>query len=153
MPAPCRFESSVVIAASAEALFEFHQNPENLVKISAPWPRIVVEDSQPIARVGETFRVRIAFPLFPLGWKGRWLEVEEGRALVDTAEDSPFQHFRHEHRFEPCEGGTRLMDRLEFRLGGGFFSRVLETMALRVVLPLAFRDRQRRTRAWFARSS
>lgn len=47
------------------------------------------------------------------------VEYVPDRLFVDRMLTGPFRHFRHTHRFEPSQKGTRVTDTVEFSLGMG----------------------------------
>jgi|SRR5947209_20487950 len=49
--------------------------------------------------------------------------------FVDQMVRGPFTAFRHEHRFEPEAGGTRMTDVIDFRMGRGPFGLVADPVA------------------------
>ncbi len=143
------FETEVFLPAPPSAVFAFHQNPHNIPQIAGRFPRLSILEAEPVARVGETFSLRLDLGFFSMRWIGRWTQVEPDRLLVDTAELSPFEQFEHEHGFLAVDGGTRMVDRVQFSLGSAWLDHAAEAAALVAVLPAIFRDRQRRTAAWF----
>ena len=50
--------------------------------------------------------------------------------FVDEQRKGPFKSFRHEHRFEPVEHGTRLLDHVEFEAPLGVLGRTAERLVL-----------------------
>ncbi len=144
---PLVFERSIWLPASPEAVFEFHSNPRNMLKIMPQPERIEILQSAEEAASGGKFEIRIRLPLFTLNWEGVWEVVESPHLLVDGALRSPFRFWRHEHRFDPEKGGTRMTDRVEFlpHWVPGF----LAVLAVPVVLVPMFRSRHHSTLAWF----
>ena len=57
-------------------------------------------------------------------------EWDRPRRFVDEQERGPFKSFRHEHSFEPVDGGTRLLDRVEFAAPLGVLGRIAERLVL-----------------------
>lgn len=141
------FEKSVFLPASPEAVFEFHNNPHNMLKIMPDLGMIRVKNAMETARVGETFEIEVGFFLFTLRWKGVWQEVTSPTLLADGVVQGPMRHFRHEHRFSPENGGTRMTDHLEL------VPKLLPKSLTRILLPpflsLMFAFRHRATKNWF----
>ena len=46
------------------------------------------------------------------------------------ATQGPFRSFRHEHRFQPVDGGTTLLDHVEFEAPFGLLGRAVERLVL-----------------------
>jgi ligand-binding SRPBCC domain-containing protein len=144
------FTRSCLIPAPPEALFRFHENPHNLRAISPPSTRILALEAATVARPGDRFTVKVRQGPLTLEWVGQWAVAEPPHRLVDTGVRCPFAVWRHEHVFEPAEeGGSRLTDRVEFRLPwfrggvpGDFF-------ALHFVFPRMFAARHAATRRYF----
>jgi hypothetical protein len=57
-------------------------------------------------------------------------EWDRPRRFVDEQRKGPFRSFRHEHRFEPVEHGTQLIDYVEFEAPFGMLGRVVERVVL-----------------------
>ncbi len=149
---PVRFEYSSLLAASVEEAYRFHENPENMRLITPASLRILRIACHPAARVGETFRVEASRFGVPIRWTGRWDVVEPGRRLVDSAPESPFAYWRHEHLFSPEDGRCRLTDRLEFQLRGGAVGHLVSRFLPLLVFRPMFRERHAATRDWFKRA-
>ena len=66
----------------------------------------------------------------PFTMTSRITELERPSRFVDSQVRGPFQRFRHEHRFEVVDGGTRLFDRVEFDARCGPIGRVVERLLL-----------------------
>src|SRR5436190_2967426 len=57
-------------------------------------------------------------------------EWDRPRRFVDEQLKGAFKSFRHEHRFEPVERGTRVSDHVEFEAPFGMLGRVVERVVL-----------------------
>jgi ligand-binding SRPBCC domain-containing protein len=147
------FERSVLVPASVEELFRFHENPENIVKIAPASLRVESVDCERTARVGGIFRIRASQFGLPIRWTGMWERVDSPRALVDTAIHSPFAFWRHSHLFEPEGDGCRMTDRVEFLLKGGWAGGVVSRFVMPFVFAGIFRARHAATVRWFSKSS
>ncbi|MCX7869695.1 MAG: SRPBCC family protein, partial [Terrimicrobiaceae bacterium] len=147
MSRPLVFEASTPLAAPAERVFDFHQNPRNLILVAPRSLRVMSIEAEPVARPGATFRIRASQFGIPLDWTGLWEIVEPPVLLVDSAPRCPFPGWRHEHHFLPSERGCVLTDRVSFEPPGG----VVGHAAFRIFLAAMFQARHRATRALFAR--
>lgn len=135
------FQHSSIIPASAGELFRFHENPANLRAISPPGLKILEISAAPRARCGDEFRVAVQQGPVTLRWTGRWENVEEPNRLVDSGVRCPFRHWRHEHLFAPTDGGSRLTDRLEFRLPWFLGGPIGDLIVRLIVFPALFAAR------------
>ena len=80
---------------------------------------------------------------FGIMWRmtSRITALEAPHRFVDEQVRGPFARFRHEHRFEPSAGGTRMVDEIEFRAPLGVLGVVAERLALARYLPRLIRER------------
>jgi len=140
---------STFVTATPESLYAFHQSPHNISSIAAPFPPIRVLAANHVARVGDTFELVIEFPVRPLKWLGKWLVTEEPSRLVDTVLAPPIPDFHHEHRFDPAQGGATMTDTISFSIGKIPGAALLAWSFQRVILPVVFADRHRKTRRHF----
>ena len=115
------FIQSEHIAAPVEEVFRFHERDDALALLSPPFPPVrVIERTGGIA---EGARVELLAGGF------RWVAVHSAyakdRYFVDEQVRGPFASWVHRHEFAPEGSGTRLTDRVEYRLKGG---RIVETL-------------------------
>lgn len=111
------FERSVILPASRQTVWDWHQRPAALERVTPPWEKVwpVAMDS-PLA-VGS--RAVLEMKLGPL--KRRWVaehdRVEPPELFRDQQISGPFRHWQHTHRFsEPSPETVRLSDEIEYRL-------------------------------------
>jgi ligand-binding SRPBCC domain-containing protein len=135
-------ERSVEIVAPVEEVFQFCVCPEGFQK---HFPCPVVWDEKP-AHFSPGARVTFRFRMWGLWfrWQAQVVAWEPNRLFVDEMRAGPYRSFRHTHRFEPTEGGTRYTDAVEFDTGwGSWINHSLGLWLLRSV----FRKRQTRLKA------
>ncbi len=143
---PFVFESSTPVTTTPEALYEFHENPENM-RLIAPSTLTVQEiDCERQARPGGIFRIRATQFGLPIRWTGQWEKAEAPGLLVDTALSSPFAIWRHSHIFSQYPQGALLTDRIEYLLKGGFAGWIVSRCILPLVFAGMFRSRHEATR-------
>lgn len=147
----CRFQKSVWLPATPSAVFAFHENPQNLREISPRSLRVRRISAESRARVGARFEIEATQFGLPIHWIGSWEQVVPDRLLVDVAERGPFPVFRHFHRFDSEDGGTRMTDTVEYALPLGWIGFVLGATGGWLALVVLFFARHRATRKWFAR--
>ncbi len=139
----------------AEA-WAFLNNPANLKELTPPELGIeLVSDLPGTMHDGLLVEYRVRLPL--LGWS-RWVSeikhVEPGRRFVDEQRRGPYRFWYHMHEVEPRpEGGSRLIDRLTYRLPGGPFGRLAHTLLVRRQLERIFAFRRQALAARWPSSS
>ena len=68
---------------------------------------------------------------------------------MDIAVRSPFKRWRHEHRFDPRDGGSTLTDTVEYELPFGPFGAIADRLFVRRDLEAMFAHRHRVTQERF----
>jgi ligand-binding SRPBCC domain-containing protein len=125
------FEKRTRIAAPPAVVFAFHERPDALSRLVPPW-----EHARILERTGGlTVGARVVMETYIGPVKQRMVAVhtayERGRMFQDTMIEGPFARWVHTHVMEPDgEGGTWLIDRIEYALpfgmlgqiGGGWFA-------------------------------
>lgn len=152
------YERSVVVDAPFEEVWAFYSSESGLEAITPDWLHLRVEsvegpDGDPdpdVLEAGSTIRSSIR--PFGVGPRQRWTSYivrrrrENGRALFrDEMIRGPFPRWVHTHRFEAVEDGTRVHDRVEYRLPGGPLGRLAGPFGAVGFEPM-FCYRHRRTR-------
>ncbi|MBL8173950.1 MAG: SRPBCC family protein [Bryobacterales bacterium] len=141
-----KFAATVWIDAPVERVWQFHEREDALELLSPPWakPRIVSRKG----RLATGSRIEMLLPAGP--FRVRWLalhvDCEERRHFTDEQISGPFRYWKHEHRFQQDNGGTRLTDAVEFRLPLSPFSDWLLAWAVKLQLRALFRYRHRITK-------
>lgn len=119
--------SDIVVAAPPASTFEFFGNAANLQRLTPPWLDFEIRTEMPVTmREGQEIEYRIGLYGVPLPWLTRIDVWEPGVRFVDRQVAGPYRWWRHEHRFEPAEGGgTRVVDHVEFKPRARWISRML----------------------------
>jgi ligand-binding SRPBCC domain-containing protein len=113
------FEAEVVLPCSVEGLFEFLLRPSNVEKISDPRLGLTFVQAPDVVVVGS----RIVFKVQGFGVvqtiEHEIMEVDRPSLIVEQQVKGPMRSWRHEHRLEPHDRGTRMFDRVTFEPPGG----------------------------------
>jgi ligand-binding SRPBCC domain-containing protein len=108
-----RFET--VVPVGIDEAFAFFSNAANLERLTPPWVNFRIRTAMPIEmREGALIDYHIAIYGMPLPWRTRIDVWEPGIRFVDRQVAGPYRWWRHEHRFEPVDEGTRVIDEVEF---------------------------------------
>jgi ligand-binding SRPBCC domain-containing protein len=125
-------DSEMIVPAPVDETFAFFAEAWNLERITPPWLNFTILTTGPIVmQVGAEIDYRIRLHGLPIPWRSRIDVWTEGSRFVDRQIVGPYRWWRHEHRFEPVTGGTRVIDRVEYVarvawLSDGFVRRDLE---------------------------
>jgi ligand-binding SRPBCC domain-containing protein len=147
------FHACTALAASAETMFEFHSDPQNLTKVMPPTLVLVSLKTDGPAREGRIIELHCRdWWILPMRWTCRWKTVQRPHLLVDEIVEGPFAHFVHEHRFEEQgPGGCIMHDRVSYQWGRSWWGKLVSETAVRLYLGLLFAYRHHRTRRWASR--
>jgi ligand-binding SRPBCC domain-containing protein len=115
-----RLECSIVVPYPIEDVFGFFADAMNLEAITPPFLRFAVLTPTPIVmRPGRLIDYRLWLHGLPLRWQSEITAWEAPYRFVDEQRRGPYRRWVHEHRFEPCAEGTRVIDRVRYEVPGG----------------------------------
>jgi ligand-binding SRPBCC domain-containing protein len=136
------FVRSVVIEASVERVFAFHEREDALQLLSPAFPPVRL-----IRRSGgiET-GARVVLHVLIFRWVALHTVYQKNRLFVDEQLSGPFARWIHRHEFESFGNRTRLTDRIEYELPGGRLINRLFSWTVVPGLARMFAHRHRVTR-------
>jgi ligand-binding SRPBCC domain-containing protein len=114
------FTAEQWLPVSRDELFPFFADAGNLKEITPPWLRFAILIPRSIEmRVGTLIDYRLRLHNFPLRWRSEITAWEPPKGFVDEQVHGPFRRWIHEHRFEPRDDGTLVIDRVRYAVPGG----------------------------------
>lgn len=114
-------------------VFQFFADPANLQALTPPWLHFQVLTPQPLPR-GENavFEYRLRVRGLSLRWRTLIEAYNEGSRFVDRQIVGPYALWHHTHLFEDLpDGGTRITDRVRYRVGWGILGRIATALLVR----------------------
>lgn len=164
------FERETRVATVFAEVWEFHSRISGLTALTPDWMGMEIEEVRgpdgerapeleaPDPGILEAgCEIDVSVRPFGVGPRQHWTsriterEESEGAALFrDEMVAGPFDRWVHSHSFYADDGGTRIRDRVEYRLPGGRVGRVVGPFAVVGFEPM-FRYRHRETRRRFGR--
>jgi ligand-binding SRPBCC domain-containing protein len=107
--------SEVVVPVPLDEAFAFFADAWNLERITPPWLNFRIRTRRPLAMgEGAVLDYRIVLHGLPIPWRTRIDVWEPGVRFVDRQVLGPYRWWRHEHTFDAVEGGTRVLDHVEY---------------------------------------
>jgi ligand-binding SRPBCC domain-containing protein len=104
-----------VVPLDLSETFAFFSDAGNLERLTPPWLNFKILTPRPIAMgKGTLIDYRIVLYGVPIPWQTRIDVWEPGVRFVDRQLAGPYLWWHHEHRFEAVDGGTRVIDHVEY---------------------------------------
>lgn len=125
-----RFVREAWIAAPRQRVFELSLRVDLHTGSMTRYRERVVGTPPERLDLGDTVTWRARHWGLPWTLSSRISACEPPARFVDEQVRGPFASFRHEHRFEERDGGTRMFDVVEFRAPGGALGRLVESLVL-----------------------
>lgn len=140
-------EHEAIVMCPIARVFDFFSEAENLETLTPPWLHFRIVTPQPVKmRQGATIAYRLRVRGIPV----RWLtEIELWRPpyeFVDVQVEGPYRLWHHTHRFEACNGGTRIVDTVRYTLPFGPIGRLAHRLQVSRDLAKIFEYREQRVR-------
>lgn len=136
------FHSEIQLPQPVREVFDWHDRPGALGRLLPPWDETEIVETHGTIRNGDGVTLRIRMGLLPVRWVSRHHGFVDGARFCDTQVQGPFARWEHEHRFEPLpDGGSRLVDEIQYRLPGGVLGRLFGGRFVRRKLQRVFRYR------------
>jgi ligand-binding SRPBCC domain-containing protein len=138
-------ERSLVVPRPRSEVFAFFADPRNLEAITPAFLRFSIIPPVPTSLdVGSRIDYRLFLFGIPFHWQTRIAAWVPGFRFVDVQDRGPYALWHHSHTFADVEGGTRVDDRVEYRLPLGALGAVAHPVMVRRTLARIFDHRQER---------
>ena len=145
---PFTLESSQWLPRPPEEIFPFYSDAFRLEELTPPMLRFHVVTPPPIVmRAGVEIDYRLRLRGLPMRWRSRITAWEPPHRFVDEQIKGPYRRWVHEHAFTPQDGGTLVVDKVEYDMLGG---RLADRLLVRRDLRRIFDYRQARLAEIFA---
>ncbi len=108
------------VAAPIDVVADLLSDVRQLDRLTPGWFVLAVDgDKRPMIRQGTEIEYRLVWRGIPRRWKSRIVEWRPPRLFTYQQAQGPFVYFEHEHLLLEIEGGTRVIDRVSYRVPGG----------------------------------
>lgn len=107
--------SETVVPVPLHQAFAFFSEAQNLERMTPPWLNFRIHTPLPIEmREGAMIDYVIDLYGVPIPWRTRIDAWEPGVRFVDRQVAGPYRWWHHEHSFEAIDGGTKVVDHVEY---------------------------------------
>jgi ligand-binding SRPBCC domain-containing protein len=104
-------------------VFPFFSDAGNLEALTPPWVHFHILTPRPIEmRVGTLIDYRLRIHGVPVRWRSEITVWEPPHRFVDEQRRGPYRLWRHEHVFEPRDGGTLCRDHVQYAVPFDFLT-------------------------------
>jgi ligand-binding SRPBCC domain-containing protein len=115
-----RLQSECLIPRSIEEVFAFFSDAGNLERLTPPWLNFNILTPLPIdMREGRLIDYKLRIRGVPIRWQSEITVWEPSYSFADESRRGPYKYWRHQHWFESCPGGTRVVDDVHYGVPGG----------------------------------
>lgn len=126
-----KFSHSFVVPADIDRVWDFYADIGHLKVITPPEIHLKVVRTTSGTKLQEGTEVWLEGKLgIKSAWHSRITEMKP-YVYVDEMLEGRFRIWKHTHAFERTNGGTRVIDEIEFELRYGLLGRILEGYAYR----------------------
>jgi len=139
-------EREIILATDPGTLWKFLSTPVNLNELTPPELHFqILSEVLDIMYNGLTILYEIRIPVFG---KRRWLteikHIEQGAYFVDEQRAGPYKLWYHQHRIEPLDKKTRMIDRVCYQLPFGIIGQLVHKFWIKNMLETIFAYRAAR---------
>lgn len=140
------FEKRSVFKTTLDKMNAFHQDRAALSKLTPPPIFIQLHNDGRTSLTAGDLDFTLWFGPLPIRWLARHEEMPGKAGFAEWQVNGPLKYWRHEHIFEPVEGGVALYDRVTLEHAPGFKGLMTRLMFDGLPLKFLFFYRHLRTR-------
>ena len=141
-----RISRSVIIAAPIDQVFHFHDNTDNLLKITPPHIKVAIE-SRGVPGLGYEVHLRVRqFGLLTMNWHVKITEYVSPTRMVDEQISGPFASWKQMRDLRVVDGGTELTDTVEYAVPFGPLGQLANWLVIQREIEGMFAYRQQATK-------
>jgi ligand-binding SRPBCC domain-containing protein len=117
VPRTYRLERRQFIPRPVVDVFPFFADAGNLETITPPSLKFRILTPQPVEiRAGAVIDYRLALLGIPFRWRTRIESFDPPHRFADVQEHGPYRLWHHTHEFRDHDGGTLMVDRVNYQL-------------------------------------
>ncbi len=141
-----RIERTVAIDAPIERVFHFHDDTQNLLKITPPNIKVTIETmGSPGLGYEVTLKIR-QFAFFVMRWHVKITAYQPPVLMIDEQIRGPFASWKQTRQLQTVNGKTELTDIVEYEAPFGILGRIANALVIRRQVEAMFAFRQAATK-------
>ncbi|MEE2830276.1 MAG: SRPBCC family protein [Myxococcota bacterium] len=145
-----RMVQSQFLPRPRSLVWEFFANAENLERITPDFLGFEILTPCPIDMArGTLIDYRLALFGLPMKWRTEIIVFDPPVQFVDVQLEGPYALWHHSHRFEEAEGGTRMIDQVDYRPPLGVLGGLANKLFVQRTLRRIFRYRNQQVHSLF----
>jgi len=123
--------------------FRFFEDPANLLKITPPQMALTITNPEPVVmRKGAEIAYTLCVAGMPQRWRTLIAEYDPPHSFMDVQLRGPYRKWEHTHTLREVEGGTLMIDDIDYELPLGWLGSVIAGWFVRRQLAHVFAYRQ-----------
>lgn len=135
-----------VLPISLQQAWDFFSNPANLKTITPAHMGFNITSGPPAGMYEGMIITYKVSPLLniPLNWMTEITHVHAPHYFVDEQRIGPYRIWHHQHHFREVDGGTEIIDQVDYQLPLGPLGKLANTIMVRKQLQEIFDYRERK---------
>jgi ligand-binding SRPBCC domain-containing protein len=123
-----RIKRELWVPYRAKDVFRFFADANNLDSITPSWLhfRVLTQDTK--IEKGALLEYHLKWHGVPLRWLTEITAWDPPYRFTDTQRKGPYKKWIHDHRFEERDGGTSIIDDVEYEIYGWFFEPLIHSI-------------------------
>ena len=125
--------SEQTLDISLEKAWDFFSSPKNLAKITPSKMGFKITSGEPEKMFpGQiiSYKIKI-FPFISSKWITEITQVKHLSYFIDEQRFGPYKMWHHEHHFIKTEKGTKMTDKISYKIPFGFFGRLVHSLFIK----------------------
>lgn len=114
-----------------EEVFAFFSDARNLELLTPDWLRFHVQTIPRAIATGVHIQYRLKWHGIPLRWITEITRWNPPHDFEDIQLSGPYKLWHHRHRFQELNGGTEMIDVVQYALPFGFLGRIAHALQVR----------------------
>ena len=138
------FQSTTLVNAPLDKVFDFFSKAENLQTITPPWLNFKILTPTPIEmKVGQLIDYRLKLYGILVKWQTEITVWDPPLRFVDRQLKGPYKVWEHEHRFEETGEGVRITDTVNYQVPGWILAPLIRRFFVKRDVEKIFAHRER----------